>query len=588
MFSRESIVASARGNKKVDTLIRNVQLVNVFTAEVYLADIGITEDRFSVIARYEAGEPVFNIDAEAVIDGTGKYAMPGFVDCHVHNESTMVTPEYFSRALLERGTTTAVTDPHEMANVLGKKGIDYMIEASKDLPVNILITVPSSVPAVPGLETSGAEFNADDISELLDREGVVGIAEIMDYIGVINQSERMAGIVQKGLDKNMLNEGHIPRATGRDLQAYLAAGVDTDHESRTTDEIIEKLRAGMLIYIRESSASQFADIAAEAWEVLPYVENIAMCTDDVEAHDMLHNGQMNRVVRRCIEEGIPAPLAIRFASLSGAKRFNLRDSGAIAPGYFADFSLTDSLETIDISDVFIKGEHLVENSRLRREVKSHVPALDINTVDIPELGAETLEIKAPFEKGKIQINTLEMTQIGTTVRGQLESNVEDFKIGSLPEEYVYAAVIGRHGQNKDPFVGIVKNAGMTKGAYATTVAHDSHNLIVLGKNTEDMIVAAQHLEKVGGGLCLADNGEVKIDVKLPIGGLMADKSIDELGPEIENFNKVALEMGVKVGRRSPSMALSSLALTVIPEIRLSDLGLVDVVKQELIPLFDVD
>ncbi|WP_200410925.1 adenine deaminase [Virgibacillus salexigens] len=585
MFSRQHIVAAARGDERMDTVIRGVNLVNVFTAEIYPADIGIKKDRFSAIARYENNKPSFYMEGDNEVDAQGKYAIPGFIDCHVHIESTMVTPDMFARAVLRHGTTVAVIDPHEIGNVMGAEGVSYMINASKGLPVRILTTIPSCVPAVPGVETAGAEFGPEDIAALLDNPDVVGIAELMDYVGVIKQNPRMAGIVQKGLDFGVRNEGHLPRVTGRDLHAYLAAGVNSDHESRTVEEIVEKLRAGMLIYIRESSVSQFADIAAKAWEILPHASNIAMCTDDVEPNDMLKNGQMNRVVRRCIEEGIPAPLAIRYASLNGAMRYGLHDRGAIASGYVADFSLVDSLETMQINDVYVQGEQMVKDRRIITDITTRTPPLRKNTVRLPELNEKDFIIHSPVENGTITLNTMEMTPIGTTKIGSLEIQVTDGEIRHLPEEYVFATVTGRHGQNRKPFVGVLKNSGIRSGAYATTVAHDSHNLVVAGKNARDMLMAAKQLQKSGGGLCLVEDGNVMAQVDLPIAGLMAAEPIEELSPKVEKFNEVAQSMGVKVGRRSPSMALSSLTLTVIPEIRISDLGLVDVNTQQLIPLF---
>ncbi|WP_080874941.1 adenine deaminase [Oceanobacillus timonensis] len=587
-YSRNQIVAAARGDIKMDLVIRNAQLVNVFTAEIYTADIGIKENRFSAIAAYENDKPSFPIEGEKELDAKGKYAIPGLIDCHVHIESTMVTPDMFAREVLRNGTTTAVIDPHEIGNVLGKEGVEYMAAASRNLPVQILLTIPSCVPAVPGVETAGASFGPEDIDELLDLPEAVGIAEVMDYVGVINQDDRMAGIVEAGLKKNMLNEGHLPRVYGKELHAYLAAGVNTDHESRKSDEIIEKLRAGMLVYIRESSVSQFADIAAEAWKTVPYASNIAMCTDDVEPSDMLKNGQMSRVVRRCIEEGIPAPLAVRYASLNGAARFGLRDQGAIAPGYIASFSLVNSIDDMDINDVFVEGKQMVKEKQVTETISSEVPPLSKNTVSIPALTEADFQITAPVQNGKVTVNTMEMLPIGTTQKSTAELEAVNGVISSLPDDYLYVSVTGRHGQGRKPFVGILKNAGLKEGAYATTVAHDSHNLVIAGKNTKDMLLAAKQLEASGGGLCLVSNQEVKAQVNLPIAGLMAAEPVEELAPKIDAFNQVASSMGVKVGRRSPSMALSSLTLSVIPEVRITDIGLLDVASQEFIPLFKTE
>lgn len=586
MFSRKELVKASRGDVKVDTVIKNVRLVNVFTAEIYSADIGIKDNRFVSVARYENGQPNYHIEGHEKIDGNGKFAVPGFIDCHVHIESTMMTPENFAQALLERGTTTAIIDPHEIANVLGKQGVEYMIEATRDLPIDILVTIPSSVPAVPGLETSGAAFNAADIGELLDKEGVIGIAELMDYIGVINQSNRMAGIVEEGLKRDVYNEGHLPRVTGRHLDAYLTAGVDSDHESRSSEEIIEKLRQGIYVYIRESSVSQFADIAARAWSELPYSSNLAMCTDDIEASDIYAYGQMNRVIRRCIEEGIPEALAIRFASLNGAKRFNLKDKGAIGPGYIADFALIDSLEDMNVTDVFTNGKHQVKEGKVIEPVKPVVPPLNENTVKLPNLAVDDFKITVPADIDEINITTIEVTRIGTTKKYILNLQPGSSYIEHLPEGYAYVSVTGRHNQNEKPFVGVIKNSGLLDGAYGTTLSHDSHNLIIIGTNAEDMFKAAKYIEETGGGLCLIQNQEVQEAINLPIAGLMSELPVEKLAKVIERFNEKAVKMGIKVGRRSPSMAISSLGLTVIPEIRISNLGLIDVERQQIMPLFN--
>ncbi|MCT1901573.1 adenine deaminase [Oceanobacillus sojae] len=585
MFTREKIVSAARGDTNMDIVIREANLVNVFTAEIYKADIGVKENRFAAVAPYKDNKPSFQINGDKEFNAKGKYAIPGLIDCHVHIESTMITPDMFAREVLKHGTTVAVIDPHEIGNVMGIEGVKYMIDASKDLPVDILTTIPSCVPAVPDLETAGAEFHPEDIEEMLQLPNVVGIAELMDYVGVIKQHPRMAGIVQKGLEAGVRNEGHLPRVYGSDLAAYLAAGVDSDHESRATDEILEKLRAGMLIYIRESSISQFADIAAEAWKEVPYVSNIAMCTDDVEPNDMLKNGQMNRVVRRCIEEGIPAPLAVRYGSLNGAIRYGLRDRGAIAAGYRADFSLVDSIEKMDVTDVFVEGKQMVANGELTEKFTSSVPPLLRNTVQLPALTEEDLLIKAPFQNSTATLNTMEMQLNGTTAKGTVNVEVTDGMIRELPDNYAFVSVIGRHGQNKKPFVGVIKNSGLRHGAYATTIAHDSHNLVVAGTNAKDMLIAVKQLEQSGGGLCLVKDTEVQAQLDLPLAGLMSPEPVEEIAVKVEHFNETAKSMGVKVGRRSPAMAFSSLTLTVIPEIRISDVGLVDVYHQELLPLF---
>lgn len=581
---RREIVAAARGDEPVDLVVRGVELVNVFTAEIYAADVGIKGNRFAAVARYEGAQPAFHIEGVREVNAQGMYAMPGFFDAHVHVESTMVTPDMFARAVLRHGTTAAVTDPHEIGNVLGAEGVRYMVEASQGLPVRLLTTVPSCVPAVPGLETAGAEFTAQDIDALLGLPGVVGIAELMDYPGVVNWSTRMASIVEVGLERGVLNEGHAPRVTGRWLQAYLAAGVNSDHESRTPEEIMEKLRAGMILYIRESSVSKFADVAARAWAQLPHAAGFAMCTDDVEPDDMLRNGHMNRVVRRAIESGIPAPLAIRYATLNGAQRYRLWDLGAVAPGYLADLVLVESLETMRVSDVYVEGLQMIADGELTAEIRSETPPLRRNTMCLPGLTEEDFSIEVPVGSGKVGLTTIEVTPLGTTARGTVEVISTGGRIRELPPDHVFLSVTGRHGQGRKPFVGVLKGSGLRGGAYATTVAHDSHNLLVAGTNAADMLLAARTLEECGGGICLTQDEQVLAKIELPIAGLMAAAPVEEMSTKVEAFNAQARAMGISVARRAPTMALSGLTLTVTPEIRISDLGLVDVEAQTLTPL----
>lgn len=569
----------------MDTVIRNAQLVNVFTVEIYDADVGIKGGRFAAISPHQDGKPTFHMEGLEEIDAKGAYMMPSFIDAHVHIESTMVTPDRFAEEVIRHGTTTAVIDPHEIANVLGEEGVRYMSEASQNLPVQILLTIPSSVPAVPGKENAGAAFNQEEIVRLFDLPNVVGVAELMDFPGVINQSKRMSEIVQAGLDHQMRNEGHAPRVSGRDLQAYLASGVNSDHESRSKEETLEKLRSGMMIYIRESSASKFAHVVAEAWKEVPHAVNIAMCTDDVEPSDMYRNGQMNRVVRRTIEEGVPAPLAIRFASLGGAMRYGLKDQGAIAPGYFADFLFVNSLDTMHIEDTFVKGEQMVKHGKVIKTISSQTAPLNMNTVQLPMLTEEDFLIKTEIDNGPTTVTTIDYTEIGTTKIGEATVTIENNVVTQLPEDCSFVTVINRHGLYTKPFVAIVKNTGMKGGAYATTVAHDSHNLVVVGKNTKDMLVAAEELQASGGGLCLAQDAEVLSKVPLPIAGLMSTDSIEDLARKVDAFNQAARKLGVSVGKRSEAMAFSSIALTVIPEIRISDMGLIDVNSQEFLPLF---
>ena len=582
---REPLVSAARGDVPMDLVVRNVDLVNVFTAEIYKADLGIKGDRYAAVARYEDGKPDFELQGLREVDGSGKVAMPGFVDSHVHIESMMVPPDQFAKAVLRNGTTAAAIDPHEIANVLGVDGVRYMVRASEGLPVRLWTTVPSCVPPVPGLETSGAEFGPAEVHELLTLPGVVGIAEIMDYPGVINHHARMAGIVQVGLDCGVVNEGHAPRVSGRWLQAYLAAGVNSDHESRWWEEILEKLRAGMVIHIRDSSFGHYVGEAAKAWAQVPHAVNLTMCTDDIEPDDVLKRGHMNRVVRLAIEAGIPAPLAVRYATMNGALRYRSYDLGAIGPGYLADLVLVDSLERMQVQEVYVEGRHVVSEGELIVPIESRVPAPLQNTMRLPELTEASFTIAAPIHEGEVEIATIEFGERGMTVPGRLRVSVSGGVVGQLPPDYCFISVTGRHGQGRPPFVGVLKGLGLRSGAHGTTVAHDSHNLVIAGTSAADMLLVARTLAEQGGGFCLANNGTVLATVALPLAGLMTPEPVEAVSPRVERYNAEADKLGILAGTRSPILSLAGLALVVIPEVKISDLGLVHVTTQKLLPLF---
>jgi adenine deaminase len=582
---REHIVAAARGDQPMDLVVRGANLVNVFTAEIYQADIGVKGERFAAVARYEGGRPDFELHGFKEINAEGRFAMAGFVDSHVHIESMMVPPDKFAQAVLRNGTTAAAIDPHEIANVLGTDGVRYMVEASMGLPVRILTTIPSCVPPVPGLESSGAEFHAADVDLLLQLPGVVGIAEIMDYPGVINHHARIAGIVNVGLERLVVNEGHAPQVSGRWLQAYLAAGVNSDHESRQAHEILEKLRAGMVIHIRDSSFGHYVGEAAAAWQQVPHTVNFTMCTDDIEPDDVLKRGHMNRVVRLAIEAGIPAPLAVRYATLNGAMRFRKLDLGAVGPGYLADLVLVDSLESMRVRDVYVEGRQVVADGELVVEVKSAVPPPLQNTMRLPALEEDDFRIHAPIAEGDVELTTIEFAPRGHTVQGRLRVPVREGRVTALPPEYVFISVTGRHGQRQKPFVGVLKGLGLNTGAHGTTVAHDSHNLVIAGTNPRDMLLVARTLADCGGGFCLANAGEVLATVALPLAGLMTPEPVEAVGPRVEAYNARAAALGLLAGTRSPILSLSGIALPVSPEVKITNLGLVHVNSQQFIPLF---
>jgi adenine deaminase len=374
--------------------------------------------------------------------------------------------------------------------------------------------------------------------------------------------------------------------SGRWLQAYLAAGVTSDHESRQAAEILEKLRAGMLIHIRDSSFGHYVGEAAAAWKQVPHSVNFTMCTDDIEPDDVIKRGHMNRVVRLAIEAGIPAPLAIRYATLNGALRYRKLDLGAVGPGYLADLVLVDDLESMRVRDVYVEGRQVVADGELIVDVRSSVAPPLHNTMRLPELVEDDFTIHAPFADGDVELTTIEFAPRNRTVQGRLRVPVKGGRVADLPPEYVFISVTGRHGQGQKPFVGVLKGLGLRRGAHGTTVAHDSHNLVIAGKNAADMLLVARTLSDCGGGFCLANGGQVLATLALPLAGLMTPEPVEQVGPRVEVYNARAIELGLLPGQRSPILSLAGIALPVSPDVKITNLGLVHVTSQQFLPLFN--
>jgi adenine deaminase len=365
--------------------------------------------------------------------------------------------------------------------------------------------------------------------------------------------------------------------------AWSAAG--TSRWSRWWEEILEKLRAGMVIHIRDSSFGHYVGEAAKAWEQVPHAVNLTMCTDDIEPDDVLKRGHMNRVVRLAIEAGIPAPLAVRYATLNGAMRYRNYELGAIGPGYLADLVLVDSLERMQVQDVYVEGRHVVSEGELIVPIESRVPAPLQNTMRIPNLIEADFTIRAPIDEGEVDLTTIEFGERGMTVAGRLRAPVRGGLVGPLPADYCYVSVTGRHGQGRPPFVGVLKGLGIRSGAHGTTVAHDSHNMVIAGTSPSDMLLVARALAEQGGGFALANGGTVLATVALPLADLMTPEPVEAVGPRVEAYNEQAAGLGILAGTRSPILSLAGIALPVIPEVKITDLGLVHVTSQQIVPLF---
>lgn len=555
-------------------------MVNVFTLEIIPSDVGIVGRYIAYVG--PAGAET--LQAARSIDAAGQWLTPGLIDGHLHIESSMLTPANFARAVLPRGTTTIYADPHELANVLGLDGVRYVLDDSAGLPLKVFVQAPSCVPSVLGLEHAGASFGRADMAEMLSWPRVLGVAEVMDYVGVIAATERMRDIVDAGLATGAIVSGHAPRVSGRRLQAYLAAGIDSDHESTAAAEIVEKLRAGMTVEGREGSFLKDMAILAEAVRQVPAAPNVVLCTDDVEASDILHVGHMDNVVRAGIAAGLDPALAIRCATLHTAQRLRQPELGAVAAGRRADLLLLHDLATVQVGTVIVDGQVVARDGRLTMPIDVPPDTYRAgNTMHMPPLTASDFQLRAPLSDGEVTMRVIDCTDEVMYPRlGERTLPVRD-GIVELGADIALQAIVQRHGRAAPPALAPIAGFGLKGGAVASTVSHDSHNLSVIGTNPGDMLLAAQTLAACGGGIVAVAGGEVLALVKLPIAGLLSPLPAEELAPRIDRLKHVCRELGVR--GENPMLTIVLTALIVIPEARMSDRGIVDVVRQEVIPVF---
>ncbi len=588
---RRKLVEAALGRRELDCLLENVRLVNVFTGEIYPARVGIYGGFIAhVAAEADGGGCAGDTDpyAREVLDGKNQYLTPGLIDSHVHIESSMMTPGNFAATVLPHGTTTAITDPHEIANVLGLAGVRYMHRASRGLPMRQYILAPSCVPSVPGLETTGAEFTAEEVAEILDWEGVIGLAEVMDFPGVIGGGERMQSIVDEALRRNMFVQGHSPGLTGRELSAYLCAGPRSDHEIREAAEAREKMRLGMTVDARESSISRnLADIlpAVRDFYAPP---NLTLCTDDREPADLLHEGSVNHAVRRAIEEGLTPPQALRLATLHPAQSVGLNHLGAVAPGYAADLLLICDLQQMEPQTVMVAGEVVARNGQMTAAIPEpgDFATERRNTVHLSHLQPGDFSISAPCEDGAVTTRVLAYAseESLSAVCQQMQLPVRDGELDlSAGEDLHYVAVFNRHGAPENSFIGVIQGFGIDGGAVASTVAHDCHNLTVVASDRRDAALAANALMDCGGGIACARDGEILALLELPVAGLISTLPPSELATRTARLKDALRNMGLT--GTDPLLRIATLTLAVIPEAKITDQGLVDVNRQELLPLF---
>jgi adenine deaminase len=564
-------LAVARGDDPADLLIRGGQVLSVFTGELVAADVAIAGQHVAGVGQYEAGR-------EAV-DASGLILIPGFIDGHMHIESTKLMVDEFARAALPWGTTTVILDPHEVANVFGLDGVRALLALTDGVPLDYFVMVSSCVPAS-AFESSAYTVTADDIARFLEEEPrALGLAEMMNYPSVVRgDDDSLAKVEATRLAGRPHIDGHAPGLSGRELNAYIAAGVRSDHECSTLEEALEKRRLGMWIMIREGSAARNLEA------LLPLVlehgpQNSMLCTDDREPHQLLHEGHINDVVRKAVSLGCPPADAVVMGTLNAARYHRLNEHGAVAPGYVADVVAVEDLQAFRPVKVWKRGRLVAEEGRSVDIPKVQAPEWMRGSVHVPTLSSEHFRIVADRP---VRVIGVEAGEIVTRALVVDPGRRDGEAVADPARDLAKAAVVERHRDTGRIGLGFVQGFGLRRGALASTHAHDAHNVVVVGVDEADMAAAVNRLAETGGGQVAVVGGEVVGEVPCPIGGLISDRPVEEVAAAVEHMEKAATELGVTMP--SPFMAMSFLALSVVPELKLTDRGLVDAIRFELVPL----
>lgn len=559
----------AAGRDTLELVLKNCKIINVFSHEIIEGDIGIDSGKIIGIGNYVGHEE---------IDMKGRYVAPGLIDSHEHLESAMVTPSQMSRVVVPRGTTTIIADPHEIANVCGIKGIEFMMNSASHAPLNVFFMLPSCVPATP-FETSGAKLMADDLKDLMDRKNVLGLGELMDFPGVIQGRDDIIDKMMLAQDK--IIDGHGPIIKGNDLNAYLINGIKTDHECDTLDDMKARLDRGMYIAIREGSAARNLKTLIQG-VTMSNSRRCTLCTDDKNPEDILKEGHIDYSVRKAIEYGLDPITAIQMATINTAECYYLRDIGAIAPGYDADLIVLDDLKAFEVKEVYKNGIKVAENGLALFDVEETETTDVVETVNIKTVSKEDLQIKLETDIVNV-ISVLPFSLVTESNVRKVHLNSEGYFEKHKHIDIVKLAVIERHNATGNIGLGLVENFKITGGAIASTIGHDSHNLIVIGDNDDDMLTAIKAVEELEGGIALVRDGQVE-SLQLRIAGLMSDKPMEHVADRLKTLLSLAKEsLGVN-DKIDPFMTLSFLALPVIPNIKLTDKGLFDVSKFDFIDI----
>lgn len=554
LAAKQRIIAVAAGREKADLVLKNAKYLNVFSNEFLCGDIAVANGLIAGVGKY---------DGKTEIDVSGKLVLPGFIDAHIHLESSMVTPAEFAKAVVAHGTTTVITDPHEITNVMGIDGVEYMIQASQNLPIDVHFMMPSCVPATE-IDESGAELDCKDIDLYLDNKKVLGLAEMMNYVGVINGDKNVLSKIVTSQAHHKKIDGHAPELSGNDLNAYIAAGVYSDHECSTFENALEKLRKGQFIMIREGTAAHNLK-ALMPLLTQQYYSRCMFATDDKHPSDLLYGGHIDYIVKQALKNGADPIVALKTATHHAARYFLLNNKGAIASGYLADIVVVDNLEDFNVETVFKRGKLVFDG-----EVKDFsAPTVDeklaekcFDTFHLDSVTPSSFKVDGKLGLIGLVGGELLTRNLGTADKIDVENDI--LKI----------ACIERHKGTNHIGVGYVKGYSLKSGAVATSVAHDSHNIITVGCNDDDIAVAVNAIKDSKGGIAVVEKGKIKALLELPIAGLMSDEPLTTVNEKLENAKSSAYELGADKSI-DPFMTLSFLSLPVIPSLRITTKGVFD-------------
>ncbi|MCD1632511.1 amidohydrolase family protein [Martelella mediterranea] len=527
---RAAAVEAARGERPFDLMISGGTVVDVATGELRQADVGLSGGLIAAVM-----PPGARRDAVETIDAGGAFVSPGLIDMHMHVESSMVTPATYAKAVLPRGVTTIVWDPHELANVAGVPAVDWAIEAARDMPLEAIILAPSCVPSAPGLERAGADFGPETVAGLLARPEIGGIAEVMNMEGVISGSPRMSGIVNAGLAVKKPVFGHARGLSGERLAAFISAGVSSDHELTSGDDLLEKLRAGLTVELRGSHPYLFDDFV-EALNQLPvWPQTLTLCTDDVFPDDLLGQGGLDALIRALVADGLSPVQVLQAATLNAARRLHRDDLGLVAAGRRANIAIFEDLETFSTRHVIVDGKVIASDGCFNAAVSDHPADMLRGSMKVEPLSADDFSVKA--EGARVEVATIDQPRF--TRWGKAEADVQNGFV-CPPDGATLISVVHRHGKAAaKPKTGFLRGWGEWRGAFATTVSHDSHNLTIFGRNPEDMAVAANALIECGGGMVVVADGKVKALLALPLLGLLSDAQLEDVARDFEAVRKAA-------------------------------------------------